>query len=255
METNQVYAGRYARQIMLPEIGPDGQRKLSRGSVLIVGLGGLGSPAALYLAAAGIGRLGLMDFDVVEDSNLNRQILHDSSDLNRLKAKSAAEALALLNPEVDLEVIPDRATPENLPGIVDRFDFILDGMDNFSGKYLLSDACARAGKPFSHAGISGFQGQTFTWLPGKGNGCYRCLFPAPPPAGKLPDHPQGGVLGSVPGVIGCIQASEAVKFFIGAGELLTNRLLVYDALKQNFRGIRFAPRPGCLACGGGEKSI
>lgn len=239
---------RYARQLVLPEIGPAGQVRLLQASVLVIGLGGLGSAAAWYLAAAGVGRLGLLDSDRVERSNLQRQTLHATPDLGQPKTVSAAAKLRALNPEIGFDLLELRATEENLPRLIAGYDFILDAADNFSTKFLISDVCVRERKPFSHAGVRGFEGQTFTYVPGGAHGCYRCLFQSPPPAALIPDQAAGGILGSVAGSLGLIQATEAVKCILGIGRLLTNRLLVYQALDQRWREVGFHPAADCSVC-------
>ena len=236
---------RYARQLALPEIGPAGQRRLAAGRVLVVGAGGLGSPAAFYLAAAGVGTLGIMDGDCVEASNLQRQILHATADIGRPKALSAAETLRALNPEIDVRPMTVRLTRENGAATLAGFDFVLDATDNFDAKFLLADFCHAAGKPYSHAGIARFYGQTFTVLPGR-SACYRCVFETPP---ERPSGPPQGPLGAVPGVIGSVQATEAIKFLLDAGTLLTDRIFVYDAWRLTARCVRVARRPDCPLCG------
>jgi molybdopterin/thiamine biosynthesis adenylyltransferase len=236
---------RYARQLSLPEIGVKGQEKLAAGRVVLVGLGGLGSAAGYYLAAAGVGTLGLVDDDVVALSNLQRQILHRSADLGRPKVESAAEALRALNP--DLQVLPLRLrlTPDNATTILRDCDFVIDATDTFASKFLIADACQALAKPYSHGGINRFLGQTMTVLPGR-TACYRCLFPQPLP--EAPDATPVGPLGTVPGIIGCIQATEAVKFLLGVGELVTDRMLTCDALRLVFRSVPVTRNPGCPLC-------
>lgn len=240
---------RYARQLVLPEIGPEGQVRLLQASVLVVGLGGLGSAAAWYLAAAGVGRLGLLDADRVECSNLQRQILHATPDLGKPKTASAAAKLRDLNPGLRLDQLDLRATEETLPRLAADYGFVLDASDNFSTKFLISDVCVRERKPFSHAGVRGFEGQTFTYVPGGASGCCRCLFQSPPPSAPVPEQASGGILGSVAGLLGIIQATEAVKCLLGIGRLLTNRLLVYHALDQRWREVGFQPAADCPVCG------
>jgi molybdopterin/thiamine biosynthesis adenylyltransferase len=238
---------RYERQIALPGFGEAGQEKLRASKVLIVGAGGLGSAAGYYLAAAGVGAIGLLDGDVVEPSNLQRQVLHFTEDVGRLKVESAAAKLRALNPGVEVRAIPQRLSPANAPAILAGYDFVLDCTDSFASKYLIADACADAGKPYSHAGIHRFEGQTMTVIPGK-TACLRCLLPRTPE--DLPD-PARGPLGAIPGVIGTIQATEAIKYLLGIGRLLTDRLLVYDALEMRFRSIGLRRVPGCPLCGRG----
>ena len=236
---------RYARQLALPEIGPEGQRRLAAGRVLVVGAGGLGSPAAFYLAAAGVGTLGILDGDCVEASNLQRQILHATADLGRPKALSAADTLRALNPQVAIQPVVARLTQANGPALLAGFDFVIDATDNFDTKFLIADLCHAAGIPYSHAGIARFHGQTFTVLPGR-SACYRCVFEAPP---QTPPGPPQGPLGAVPGVIGSVQATEAIKFLLGGGTLLTDRIFVYDAWCLAARCVRVARRSDCPLCG------
>jgi len=237
---------RYARQLALPEIGEDGQKKLLASRVLLIGLGGLGSPAGYYLAAAGIGTLGLVDGDALELSNLQRQIAHTTADLGKSKVASAARAFAALNPDIRINAHNLCLTAENAPGLFKEYDFIIDATDNFESKFLIAAICHTAGKPYSHAGILKFIGQTMTVIPGQ-TACLRCVFDKLPPANK---EPLQGPLGVVPGVIGAIQATEAIKYLLGLGELLTNRLLTYDALHLQFRAVRINRNPACLLCHG-----
>ena len=239
---------RYSRHIILPEVGGKGQAKLLAGKVLIVGAGGLGSPAALYLAAAGVGTIGLIDADAVDLSNLQRQIIHATPDLGRPKVESAAGKMRAINPDVALNSYPERLTAANALTILKDYDFVIDGTDNFPSKFLVADACHFALKPYSHAGILRFDGQALTVIPGK-TACYRCVFSAPPPAGAVPSCSQAGVLGVLAGVIGTIQATEALKYLLGIGELLTNRLLVYNALKMSFRNVTINRNTNCPLCG------
>ena len=243
---NKEQCQRYARQISLPEIGEDGQKKLLASRVLLIGVGGLGSPAGYYLAAAGVGTLGLADGDVLELSNLQRQIAHTTADLGRSKVESAARAFAALNPDVQINAHNLRLTAENAPGLFKDYDFIIDATDNFESKFLIAGACHAVGKPYSHAGILKFIGQTMTVIPGQ-TACLRCVFDELPPGNKEP--PQGP-LGVVPGVIGTIQATEAIKYLLGLGALLTNRLLTYDALRLEFRSVRINRNPACCLCRG-----
>ncbi len=235
---------RYARQLAMPEIGDCGQLRLDAARILIVGAGGLGSPAAYYLTAAGIGTLGLVDSDIVEASNLQRQILHSTADLGRLKTDSAADRLKALNPDLRVQTHSERFSSTNAAQLLTDYDFVIDATDNFASKFLIADACLAAGKAYSHAGIERFLGQTMTVVPGK-SACCRCLFETPPPAS--PEAPQGP-LGAVPGVIGAIQATEAIKYLLGLGELLLNRMLVYDALKLQMRIVVIHRRQSCV-CG------
>jgi len=225
---------RYSRQILLREIGIEGQEKLKSARVLVVGAGGLGSPAAMYLAAAGVGTLGICDGDTVDRSNLQRQILHGTGRLGQKKAISAQATLTDINPNIQIIPYDCFAGPENLPQIIESYDFVLDCTDSFEAKFLINDTCVRAGKPFCHAGVLQCSGQLMTWLPGRGLPCYRCVFreiPPPTPAAEK------GVLGAAVGVAGCLQAMEAVKFIAGAGKLMVGTLLTFDALKGDFRQI------------------
>lgn len=239
---------RYSRHIILQEIGPEGQVELLESKVLVVGTGGLGSPVSLYLAAAGVGTIGIIDGDVVDISNLQRQVVHSTADLNRPKVKSAAAKMRAINP--DIEVLPQEIylTASNAMGIIQDYDFVIDGTDNFATKFLVNDACVMAGIPFSHGGILRFDGQTMTVLPGE-SACYRCYFREPPPAKAVPNCSQAGVLGAIAGMLGTIQAAEALKFITGAGTLLTDTLLTFDAKSMNFRRVRLKKRADCPVCG------
>lgn len=239
---------RYSRHIILPEVGGKGQMTLLSGRVLLVGAGGLGSPAALYLAAAGVGTIGLVDGDVVDLTNLQRQVAHATADVGRPKVESAAAKCRAINPDVTVRLYPEHLRADNAPGILKDYDFVIDGTDNFAAKFLVADACYFAGKPYSHAGILRFEGQTTTVIP-RQSACYRCLFPAPPPPNAVPSCSQAGVLGVLAGIMGTIQAAEAVKYLLGIGDLLTNRLLVFDALRMTFRTVPFKRNPGCPICG------
>lgn len=239
---------RYSRHIILTEVGGKGQEKLLAGKVLLVGTGGLGCPAGLYLAAAGVGTLGLMDGDVVDLSNLQRQVAHHTPDIGRAKVDSAAEKFRAINPDVTVRTYRERLTAANALAILREYDFVIDGTDNFASKFLVADACHFAGKPYVHAGILRFNGQLMTVLPGK-TACYRCVFNAPPPPGAVPSCSQAGVLGVLAGVIGTLQATEAVKFLLGQGELLTDNLLVYDGLRANFRKVALKRNAKCPLCG------
>ncbi len=243
MSLNEQQRQRYSRNIRLEEIGTAGQERLLASRVLIVGAGGLGSAAAYYLAAAGVGTLGLLDGDVVDVSNLQRQILHRTADVGRRKVLSAQEKIVALNPEVKVEVHDTWADASNLAAIVRRYQFVLDATDNFAAKFLINDACYFERVPFCHAGILEFEGQLMTVLPGR-TACYRCLFHAPPPAGAV-----RGVLGTVPAVIGSLQATEAIKSLLGIGTLLTDSLLTYSALTMQFRKLPVARDGDCPLCG------
>jgi adenylyltransferase/sulfurtransferase len=238
---------RYSRQILLKEVGGAGQEKIRAGKVLIIGAGGLGSPVALYLAAAGVGTLGIVDFDKVDLTNLQRQIIHFSPDLGKPKVLSAEEKIKALNPEVAVRTYPLLLNAENIKEILLQYDFIVDGTDNFSAKFLINDACVMVKKPFSHGGILRFGGQTLTHLPGRA--CYRCIFRNPPPQNVVPTCSQAGILGAVAGMLGTIQAAETLKFFIGAGDLLVDRLLTFDALKMEYRAITVKRDKNCPICG------
>jgi adenylyltransferase/sulfurtransferase len=239
---------RYGRHLLLPEMGLEGQQRLKASSVLVVGAGGLGSPAAIYLASAGVGRLGLVDFDTVDATNLHRQILHGTADIGRSKLASARDHLADLNPEVALETHEARLTSENALDLLGRYDVVLDGTDNFATRYLVNDACALLGRPNVHGSVFRFEGQVSVFDARVGP-CYRCLYPDPPPPGLVPSCAEGGVLGVLPGVIGVLQAIEAIKLLLGLGDPLIGRLLVFDALGMSFRELRLRKDPGCPLCG------
>lgn len=248
MALNEEQAGRYARHFPVPEIGREGQEKLLAAKVLIIGAGGLGSPAALYLAAAGVGTIAIADSDEVELSNLQRQLLHGTSDLGRAKVDSAADTLRELNPGVRVIPYRMRVDEDNLPALLAGYDFVLECTDTFEAKFLISDACVRAGKPFCHGSVIRFFGQLLTYVPGQGP-CYRCAFHRPPAPGDALTAREAGVLGASAGVIGCLQAVEAVKYLLGAGDLLTGCLLTVDLLDMEFQKIPLLPDPDCPACG------
>jgi molybdopterin-synthase adenylyltransferase len=240
---------RYSRQIMVPDLGGKGQIRLRQARVLVIGAGGLGSPAAFYLAAAGIGTLGLVDPDKVELSNLQRQILHTTPEIGRQKVDSAKTKLTQLNPDVEIKVYPVRIEEDNAAGILAGYNFIIDGSDNFPTKFLVNDTSIKLNIAFSHAGIVRLQGQTMTVIPRK-SACYRCLFKAPPPPEEILSCQQAGILGAVAGTIGSIQATEAIKYLTGFEEgLLTDRLLTYDAKTTSFRTVEVKRIPECSACG------
>jgi thiazole biosynthesis adenylyltransferase ThiF len=239
---------RYSRHIILKEVGVKGQKKLLNAKVLIIGAGGLGAPAAMYLAAAGVGTIGIADADEVDLSNLQRQVIHTTNDLGKAKVKSAAETMQAINTDVKVNTYRTFVTSENILDLIADYDFILDGTDNFPAKFLINDACVMAKKPFSHAGIIRFQGQLMTYVPGEGP-CYRCVFKNPPPKDAVPTCKQAGVIGAMGGVIGSLQAMEAVKYIIGQGDLLTGRLLTYDALKMQFRTVKLPKDDNCAICG------
>jgi adenylyltransferase/sulfurtransferase len=238
---------RYSRHLVLAEVAIEGQLRLKRSSVLLVGAGGLGSPAALYLAGAGVGRIGIVDFDVVDESNLQRQILHDTTWVGRPKIDSAAARLRALNPHVRVETHPEALTRDNALALLAGYDVVVDGTDNFETRYLTNDACFFLKKPNVHGAIFRFEGQASVFWPDRGP-CYRCLFPEPPPPGLVPSCAEGGVLGILPGVIGSIQATEALKILLGVGEPLLGRLLLYDALAMRFEELKLQRDPDCRLC-------
>jgi molybdopterin/thiamine biosynthesis adenylyltransferase/rhodanese-related sulfurtransferase len=240
---------RYSRHMIMPEVGAQGQRRLSAAKVLCIGAGGLGSPAALYLAAAGVGKLGLVDFDEVDLSNLQRQILHGTKDVGRKKLESARDRLRDANPHVEIEIHECRFTSANALEIVSGYDVVVDGSDNFPTRYLSNDVCVFAKKPNVYGSVFRFDGQTTVFAPHLGGPCYRCLFPEPPPPGSVPNCAQAGVLGVLPGIIGTIQANEAIKLILGVGEPLVGRLLYFDALKMKFREFNLRRDPECPVCG------
>jgi adenylyltransferase/sulfurtransferase len=241
-------ARRYSRHLSLPEVGMEGQRKLKAGRVLCVGAGGLGSPASLYLAAAGVGTIGLVDFDDVDVTNLQRQILYASADVGRPKLQAARERLEALNPSVTLELHPEPLGVGNARELVGAYDVVLDGTDNFPARYLVNDACVIVGRPNAYGSIFRFEGQASVFA-ARGGPCYRCLHPEPPPPGLVPSCAEGGVLGVLPGIIGTIQATEAIKILLGIGEPLVGRFLIYDALRMRFRELRLRKDPDCPVCG------
>jgi len=249
MEFTEQQIEKYSRHILLQEVGGEGQMKLLSSSALIVGAGGLGSPALLYLAAAGVGRLGVADGDKVEISNLQRQIIHGARDLGRSKVTSAEEAIKAVNPECKVETFPEHLTAENIRQIVQGYDVVLDGSDNFPTRFLVADCCWLEDIPLISAAVLRFEGQLMTILPGEGNPCYRCLFPEPPPPGLVPSCQEAGVLGAVVGVMGTLQAVEALKLLLGIGSILSHRFVLYDALECRFATARRAPDPTCPLCG------
>ncbi|MBI3978961.1 MAG: molybdopterin-synthase adenylyltransferase MoeB [Chloroflexi bacterium] len=238
---------RYSRHLILPEIGGTGQRRLLGSKVALIGAGGLGSPAALYLAAAGVGTLGIVDFDVVDLSNLQRQLLHHGHDVGRLKVDSAAETLNDINPGVTVVKHPVALTSENAMEILGQYDAVVNGCDNFATRYLVNDACYLLGKPLIDGSIFRFEGQASVYI--AGSGCYRCLFPSPPPPGAVPNCAEAGVLGVLPGIVGCIQAIESIKVLLELGEPLVGRLLLFDALTMEFRQVKLRRDPNCPLCG------
>jgi molybdopterin/thiamine biosynthesis adenylyltransferase/rhodanese-related sulfurtransferase len=239
---------RYARHLILPEVGAEGQRRLKAARVLAVGAGGLGSPLALYLAAAGVGTIGLVDFDVVDASNLHRQVLYGTPDVGRPKLAAAIERLTALNPNVRVEPFEERLSSENALGIVRAFDVVADGTDNFPTRYLVNDACVLTGKPNVYASVFRFEGQASVFWAEKGP-CYRCLFAEPPPAGLVPSCAEGGVLGILPGLLGTMQATETLKLVLGVGDSLIGRLVLVDALAMRFRELKIRKNPDCAVCG------
>jgi molybdopterin-synthase adenylyltransferase len=238
---------RYSRHIILQDVGVEGQEKISNGKVFIIGAGGLGSPAALYLAAAGVGTIGIIDGDVVDMTNLQRQVIHHTPDVGRAKVESAREKMLQINPDITVNIHRDLALASNITELISGYDFVIDGTDNFAAKFLINDACVLAGKPYSHGGILRFEGQAMTVVPG--SACYRCVFGGPPPKNAVPTCSQAGVLGSIAGMLGTIQATEALKYLTGVGELLTNRLLTFDAKNMSFRTINVKKNPKCKLCG------
>lgn len=239
---------RYSRHLILPEVGMEGQLKLKQAKVLCIGAGGLGSPLTLYLAAAGVGTLGIVDFDVVDFTNLQRQVIHGTSDVGRKKLDSAEEALREINPNVEIRKFETRLTSANALEIFCKFDIIADGTDNFPTRYLVNDACVLTGKPNAYGSIFRFEGQASVFA-AKGGPCYRCLYPEPPPPGVVPSCAEGGVLGILPGLIGIIQATETIKLILGLGEPLIGRLLLVDALAMRFRELKLRKNPECPVCG------
>jgi sulfur-carrier protein adenylyltransferase/sulfurtransferase len=239
---------RYSRHLLIPEVGLDGQRKLKNSSALIIGTGGLGSPVSLYLAAAGIGRIGLVDYDVVDSSNLQRQVIHGTSTVGKLKVESARAKLLDLNPDIQIDVYNEPYTSENALRIAKDYDIILDGTDNFPTRYLTNDVAVFLGKPNVYASIYRFDGQVSVFYAKEGP-CYRCLFPEPPPPGLVPSCAEGGVLGVLPGTIGTLQATEALKVLLGIGEPLIGKLLLYNALDMSFDFVKLKKNPNCRVCG------
>ncbi len=239
---------RYSRHLILPEIGLEGQKRLKAASVLLIGAGGLGSPLGVYLAAAGVGRIGLVDYDVVDESNLQRQIIHGTKDVGRPKLDSAADRIADINPFIQIDKYHEPLNSENALSILGDYDVIIDGTDNFPTRYLVNDACVILGKPNVYGSIFRFEGQVSVFYAKEGP-CYRCLFPAPPPPGLVPSCADGGVLGVLPGTIGTLQATEAIKLITGAGEPLIGRLLLYDAAAMTFDTITLRKNPACPVCG------
>ena len=238
---------RYSRHIIMSDVGSKGQRALMAAKVLIIGAGGLGSPSAIYLSLAGVGTVGIVDFDVVELSNLQRQILHHTADVGRPKVLSAVDNIKAYNPDVNVVVHETRLVSENAMEIISQYDLVINGADNFATRYLVNDACYLLKKPLMDGSILIFDGQATVFLPGEG--CYRCLFPSPPPPGMVPNCAEAGVLGALTGLVGSIQATEALKYILGIGESLSSRLLLIDALSMTFREVRLKRNPACPLCG------
>ncbi|HWI44749.1 MAG TPA: molybdopterin-synthase adenylyltransferase MoeB, partial [Rubrobacter sp.] len=248
LELSNEEIARYSRHLIMPEVALEGQKQLKAAKVLTVGTGGLGSPLALYLAAAGVGTIGIVDFDVVDESNLQRQIIHGTSDVGRPKVQSAYEKIKDINPNVEVRVHGEALTSENALEIFEDYDVIVDGTDNFPTRYLVNDACVLLNKPNVYGSIFRFEGQASVFYAEEGP-CYRCLYPEPPPPGLVPSCAEGGVLGILPGAIGTIQATETVKLILGIGEPLIGRLLLYDALNMRFREMKLRKDPDCPVCG------
>lgn len=248
MSLNEQQIERYSRHIILKQVGGKGQEKLLASKVLIVGAGGLGAPAGLYLAAAGVGTIGIMDDGTVDLTNLQRQVIHHTEDIGLDKVISARNKMVAINPDVNVKTYKAWAKADNIAAIVADYDFVIDCTDNFPAKFLVNDACYFQRKPFSHAGVLCFDGQLMTIVPGE-SACYRCVFISPPPADTVPSCSQAGILGVLPGVVGSLQATEAIKYLLGLGDLLTNSLLTYNALSMQFRSISLKKNPNCLICG------
>lgn len=239
---------RYSRHIILKDVGGAGQQKLLNAKVLVIGAGGLGAPAALYLAAAGVGTLGIIDGDRVDLSNLQRQVIHFTPDVGRPKVQSAKDKINQLNPDVNVVTYEDVVHAGNILDVIKDYDFVLDGTDNFSAKFLINDACVMANKPYSHGGILRFDGQTMTVIPGE-TACYRCVFHSPPPKNAVPTCSQAGVLGAIAGMLGTMQAAEVLKYITGVGDLITNRMVIFNAKTMEFRNAKFKRNPKCGVCG------
>jgi sulfur-carrier protein adenylyltransferase/sulfurtransferase len=249
MELNNDEIRRYSRHLILPEVGLAGQKRIKSASVLCIGAGGLGSPIAMYLAAAGIGKIGIVDFDTVDYSNLQRQILHTDADVGRSKAQSAKETIQGINPHCEVVIHNTRISSENALDLIRPYDIVVDGTDNFPTRYLTNDACVLLKKPNVYGSIFRFEGQASVFAPHLGGPCYRCLYPEPPPPGMVPSCAEGGVLGVLPGIIGCIQATEILKLALGKGSLLVGRLLLFNALDMKFRELKLRRDPQCPVCG------
>jgi sulfur-carrier protein adenylyltransferase/sulfurtransferase len=249
MQLNNDEIRRYSRHLILPEVGMAGQKKIRAASVLCIGAGGLGSPIGMYLAAAGIGKLGVLDFDVVDFSNLQRQIIHGTEDVDRPKTESARDTIRSINPNVEVVIHNTRITSENALEIIGQYDVVVDGTDNFPTRYLTNDACVLLKKPNVYGSIFRFEGQASVFAPHLGGPCYRCLYPEPPPPGMVPSCAEGGVLGVLPGIIGCIQANEILKLVMGKGKPLLGRLMMFNALDMQFRELKLRRDPECPICG------
>ncbi len=248
MEFTEEQIKRYARHIILPEVGGKGQEKLLSSKVLLIGAGGLGAPCGYYLGAAGIGTLGIVDFDTVDLSNLQRQIWHGTADVGRYKVDSASDSIARINPDVNVITYKEKIDSQNIKDLIKDYDVIIDATDNFPTRYLINDACYFMRKPLVYGSLFRFDGQATVFLPGEGP-CYRCLFPAPPPVGLVPSCQESGVLGVLPGIIGAIQANEAIKIILGVGKTLNGRLLIYDALDMRFTEMKLRKDKTCPLCG------
>jgi len=247
-ELTQDEVTRYSRHLILPEVGVEGQKKLKNSRVLLIGTGGLGAPIAMYLAAAGVGTLGIVDFDFVDHSNLQRQIIHSTRDVGRPKIASAKDRIKSINPNVNVITFETKLTSQNALEIIKDFDVVADGTDNFQTRYLVNDACVFLGKPNVYGSVFRFEGQASVFDATRG-ACYRCLYPEPPPPGLVPSCSEGGILGVLPGIVGCIQANEVLKLIIGGGDPLINRLLIFDSWKMRFRELKLAKDPKCPVCG------
>lgn len=254
MQLDNEQLRRYVRQVILPEIGPSGQRKICAGSVLCVGAGGLGSAALMYLAAAGVGRIGIVDFDTVVLPDLNRQIIYSPADIGRPKTESAKEKLQQLNPTLEVGVHNTMLNAANAQSILREYDVVVDGTDNLPTRYLVNAACVSLRKPFVYGAVHQFEGQATVFAPHLGGPCYKCIYPEPPPPETMQSCGEAGVFGPVPGIIGCIQAAETLKLLAGTGELIIGRLLVLDALKMRFRALKLQRDPTCSVCGSTESS-
>ncbi len=251
-ELSQAEVTRYSRHLILPEVGIDGQKKLKKAKVLVIGAGGLGSPISLYLAAAGVGTIGLVDYDIVDETNLQRQVLYSTKEVGKPKLQVAKKKLLALNPNMTVNIHEEQLNSSNALEIIREYDIVVDGTDNFPTRYLVNDACVLLGKPNVYGSIFRFEGQLSVFHVGKGP-CYRCLYPEPPPPGLVPSCAEGGVLGVLPGIIGCLQANEVIKLILGMGKPMIGRLLLFDALEMTFRELKLRKNPNCVACGANPK--